>query len=202
MEQCLSQSRLPIERKIEAQFDRRRLAEILLQASDVIDTDHLKAKRYLLHAASLLWGDGSSQCLPPRQEKGLCSWQVQQVKTFIESNLDTRIMVKDLAARCRLSVGHLSRGFKRAFGKTPQGYIRERRILRAKALMLSSNDSLAGIAVVCGLCDQAHLSRIFLRIVGETPNAWRRQARRADHPDGVPPLQAASHEPAAPSHRS
>jgi AraC family transcriptional regulator len=167
-------------------LDRRRLAELLLEASDAIETDHSKAKRYLLHAASLLSGERLPDYSIPKQERGLRSWQVQQIRDFIESKLDTKIRVGDLASRCNLSAGHLNRGFKKAFGQTPLVYIRERRILRAKALMLSSNESLAGIAIACGLCDQAHLSRIFLRIMGETPHAWRRRARNASQLEAVP----------------
>jgi AraC family transcriptional regulator len=176
----------------EPRLDRRRLVEILLEASDALDTDTQKAKRYLQYAASLLRGNRSSWECTPRLRKGLRSWQVKQIRVFVESQLDTRIRVSDLAEQCHLSTGHLNRGFKQVFGQTPQVYIRERRILRAKALMLSSNESLASIAIGCGLCDQAHLSRVFLRIVGETPHVWRRRARSSDHFDGSLHLQTAS----------
>jgi AraC-like DNA-binding protein len=50
-----------------------------------------------------------------------------------------------------------------------------KRILRAKLLMLASGDSLASIALCCGLSDQSHFSHVFRRYVGASPNAWRRQ---------------------------
>jgi transcriptional regulator GlxA family with amidase domain len=49
-----------------------------------------------------------------------------------------------------------------------------RRMERAQGLMLTSNASLAHIALECGFADQAHLSRLFLQFTGESPASWRR----------------------------
>ena len=48
----------------------------------------------------------------------------------------------------------------------------------SRTLMLESSQSLAEIALDCGLSDQSHLNRIFRRYSGMSPNAWRRSMAR------------------------
>lgn len=153
------------------------LAELLIEASSVFDTDRAKAKCCIERAVELVRG---RECLPsslarPRLRGGLSGWQVKQVRHYIETNIGQRIPVGELAALMRQSVGHFFRTFRESFGESPQAYILRQRILRAELLIRNSDDTLAHIALECGLCDQAHLSRLFRRINGVSPSAWRRQ---------------------------
>jgi transcriptional regulator GlxA family with amidase domain len=97
------------------------------------------------------------------------------VSGYVQTNIATKILISDLAGLAHFSAGHFFRTFKTSFGMSPQAYVMRQRILRAAALMKDSNESIAKIAVDCGLCDQAHLTRAFRRMVGVTPNAWRRR---------------------------
>jgi AraC family transcriptional regulator len=96
------------------------------------------------------------------------------VSGYVESNIATKILVSELAGLAHFSSGHFFRTFKASFGMSPQAYVMRQRIRRAATLMEHSKESIAKIAVDCGLCDQAHLTRAFRRMVGVTPNAWRR----------------------------
>jgi AraC family transcriptional regulator len=108
---------------------------------------------------------------------GLSGWQLRQQKQYIEKSLALKILVPDMAARAGLSTGHFGRAFRLSVGQTPHEYIRRQRIIRAQALMITSDQSLACIALEVGFCDQAHLAKVFSRLVGMTANAWRRDAR-------------------------
>jgi AraC family transcriptional regulator len=108
---------------------------------------------------------------------GLAGWRVKRVAAFVEANIDSNIRVGDLARMVLLSTSHFCRAFKQSFGETPLRYVTRRRMHRAQAIMLCSRDSLAKIAVDCGMCDQAHFSRAFRRIVGVNPGAWRSRVR-------------------------
>jgi AraC family transcriptional regulator len=110
----------------------------------------------------------------PRLGGGLAPWQIRKVRTYIAENLETKLLIGDLAALVRLSRFHFSRAFKDTFGDTPHRYVLRRRIEHAQGLMLTTKTALAEIALECGLVDQGHLGRSFRRIVGETPAAWRR----------------------------
>jgi AraC family transcriptional regulator len=163
-------------------FDRDLLAELIMEASSIFETDRCKAKRCIQRAAELVRDRQlleSAQPGPAAVRGGLSGWQVKEVTAYIESNIGARISIAELAAHVRLSVGHFSRTFRVSFGATPQAYIMRQRILRAEVLMTSSNETLARIALDCGLCDQAHFCRAFRRIVGVSPNVWRRQLRPA-----------------------
>lgn len=155
------------------------LAELIIEASSVFDTDRDKAKCCIERAVELVRvkeGLPPSPPARPRVRGGLTGWQEKQVSHHIELNIGQRIPVGELAALMRQSVGHFFRTFRVSFGESPQAYILRQRILRAERLMRNSDQTLAHIALDCGLCDQAHLSRLFRRINGVSPSAWRRRA--------------------------
>jgi len=159
-------------------FDPDELAELIIDANTSFETNQHEAKRCIQRALQLVRpkptpGAPKLQAICVRG--GLAVWQMTQLMTYIESNIEARILVSQLAAVVRLSVGHFFRAFKTSFGMCPQDYIMRRRISRAEVLMRTSTQSLASIALECGLCDQAHFSKSFRRIVGVSPNIWRRQ---------------------------
>jgi AraC family transcriptional regulator len=104
----------------------------------------------------------------------LSTWRAKRIVVEIESRLALPLRVSGLARVAGLSDSHFSRAFRGYFGVTVHLYITIRRIAAAQELMLSTTQSLAEIALRCGMCDQAHFSRVFRRVVGETPNRWRR----------------------------
>jgi AraC-like DNA-binding protein len=109
---------------------------------------------------------------------GFAPWQEQRVTNHIEAHLGQTIRVADLAALSRLSVSYFSVAFRQSFGLSLQMFLVRRRVQRAQALMLSTDQPLSDIALACGFCDQPHFCRRFRRIAGSTPNAWRRAHRR------------------------
>jgi AraC family transcriptional regulator len=121
----------------------------------------------------------------PAPSGGLAGWRIKRVTAFIEANIDVGIRIGDLARIVLLSSSHFCRAFKQTFGETPLRYVMRQRMRRAQAIMLCSRDSLAKIAVDCGMCDQAHFSRVFRRIVGVNPGTWRSRVR-ASAKFGVP----------------
>ena len=110
-----------------------------------------------------------------RRVGALPLWQLKRVIEFIEANLPQSVRTGDLAAVVNLSTSHFSRLFRQATGESPLAYLRRRRIDRAREMMLVSDETLAGIALACGLADQSHLTKLFRRLVGCTPAVWRRK---------------------------
>ncbi len=103
----------------------------------------------------------------------LAPWQEKRVKEMIAANLDGEIRLADLAAECRLSVGHFVRAFRRTANTTPYQWLLQRRIDHAKTLMRDGAQTLADVALACGFADQSHFTRTFSRLVGVSPRAWR-----------------------------
>jgi AraC family transcriptional regulator len=105
---------------------------------------------------------------------GLASWQERKVRDYIDVNIDSSILVEDLAGIVSLSAAHFCRAFKKSFSATPHAYIVSRRVERAQELMRTTRTPLSQIALDCGFADQTHLSKLFRRLTGRTPNNWRR----------------------------
>jgi AraC family transcriptional regulator len=155
------------------------LGELLMEASAAFETDRPRAKFCIQQATVLLQAKHNPDARPrvelPIVRGGLAPWQARRVAAYIESNIGSKINVVELAAFVQLSIGHFSRAFKVSFGASPLAYVMRQRILRAQAIMASSEAPLSWIALDCGMCDQAHFSRTFRRLIGVSPNVWRRQ---------------------------
>jgi AraC family transcriptional regulator len=111
---------------------------------------------------------------------GLAPWRIRRLKAFVEEHLSQPLRVADLSGAVGLSATHFSRAFGRSFGEPPHVYLIQRRIDRARHLMLTSDISLSDLAAACGFSDQAHFCRLFRRYTGRTPAVWRRDANRAN----------------------
>jgi len=77
------------------------------------------------------------------------------------------------AAAMGLSAEHVSRGFTRVFGVSPQRYRLEARA-RAALADLAGAASLAAVAAQHGFADQAHMTRSVRAVTGLPPGAWKR----------------------------
>lgn len=110
----------------------------------------------------------------PAVRGGLAQWQEKRVKECIEAHLGTGISVLQLAAECNLSPSQFNRAFKASTGTTPHQWLVERRVDRARDLLLRSRKTMAEIAQLCGFTDQSHLAREFRRREGIGLREWRR----------------------------
>jgi AraC family transcriptional regulator len=105
---------------------------------------------------------------------GLAPWQRRRATEMIRAKFDGSVRLAALARECGLPVSHFARAFKASFEVSTHSWLNERRIERAKDLMMMTTLPLAEIAIQSGFSDQASLTRIFHRLVGESPCNWRR----------------------------
>jgi len=117
------------------------------------------------------YADPSALMVSPTN--GLSRERLQRVRDYIETHLEDRLTLADLAEVACLSPYHFSRSFKLAMGIGPWRYVMRRWIDRAKTLMRRTNLPLASIAVEVGFNDQSHLTSIFRRETGATPGQFR-----------------------------
>ena len=115
--------------------------------------------------------DPSAIILAP--SNGLSRDRLKRVRDYIETHLDDRLTLTDLAGVACLSPYHFSRSFKESVGIGPQRYVMRRRLEQAKTLIRRTDQPLAEIAQQVGLCDQSHLTSIFRREMGVTPGRYR-----------------------------
>lgn len=111
----------------------------------------------------------------PRVRRQFDDAQWIQLNELIDTRLEQAISVSELADAIGYSPSQCSMAFKATVGYPPQEYIRERRLTKARTLLQSTNESLAGIALACGFCSQAHMTAMFSRVLGITPGRYRRE---------------------------
>lgn len=104
---------------------------------------------------------------------GLSDQQVRRVADYIEEHLDTPLSLDQLALVAGVSTWHFLRQFRMRFNRAPHAYVIERRIDRAKRLLLRGALPIKEISAACGFSDQAHMTRLFRRHLGVTPAAVR-----------------------------
>ncbi|MBX3203563.1 MAG: helix-turn-helix transcriptional regulator [Labilithrix sp.] len=98
---------------------------------------------------------------------------------YVEARLDEPIRVERLASLVRLGEHHFTRTFRATFGQSPQSWLRERRLERARELLVTTSQSISSIAMATGFSDQSHFTRCFGAAFGVTPAALRRGQRAA-----------------------
>lgn len=92
---------------------------------------------------------------------------------FIDAGLDQPLGVSAMAQLLGLSEGYFMRAFKTATGKSPHGYLIDRRLAKARALIRDSSATLAEIAHACGFSSQAHMATTFRQRLGVSPARLR-----------------------------
>lgn len=114
----------------------------------------------------------------PGTKKKIPAW-AQELKAIIQDQIDTNLTLKELSRGLDISPSYLSREFSRHFDNLSFGeYIRQQRIEKAKALMLTPSYSLTEIAYLTGFSDQSHFTRVFKQHTGTSPSEYRRNLRK------------------------
>jgi AraC-like DNA-binding protein len=91
----------------------------------------------------------------------------------IEMRLDQRIDLHELAREVSVSHNHLIRLFRRHSGQTIAGYVRQRRVQRARHLLLHSTLPVKSIACAVGLSDLQQFNKTMRRQTGQSPRSLR-----------------------------
>ncbi len=116
---------------------------------------------------------------PAMHRGGLSSARLRKVTEFLQARLAEDVALVELAAIAELSPHHFLRAFKRSTGSTPHAWLTQRRIERAKELMLVHPAMpLIEVAFCVGYASQTAFGAAFKRIVGATPAEWRRERAR------------------------
>lgn len=111
------------------------------------------------------------------REPRVPAW-LERVRDTLFERCTERITITDLASDAGVHPVHLAASFRRAFGTTVGGYIRARRVERAREALSRGNDHVSEIAFELGFSTPSHLARVFARHMGMSPLEYRRLHRR------------------------
>lgn len=93
---------------------------------------------------------------------------------FMADALDADITLESLAAMAELPVGAFIKAFVAAFHVTPYQFLLNRRIERAKSLLLTTTCSIAEVSAAVGFSAPNYFATAFRRVVGVSPTTYRR----------------------------
>lgn len=111
-----------------------------------------------------------------RGEPTLSARQLRTLTESIETNLDQKLRLADLAMVAGVSVTRLKTLFRNSTGVPVHQYVIRRRVEYARALMATTTMPASEIAATAGFAHQCHMASTMRRLLGQTPGEIVRQA--------------------------
>ncbi|GAA3383835.1 helix-turn-helix transcriptional regulator [Cryptosporangium minutisporangium] len=110
---------------------------------------------------------------------------IRRVRDRIDREYAKPLNLEALARGAHMSIGHLSREFRRAYGESPYSYLMTRRVERAMTLLRRGDLSVTDVCFEVGFSSLGTFSTRFTELVGVSPSVYRRDHSQAAA--GIPP---------------
>lgn len=107
--------------------------------------------------------------------RGLATWQVRRVTSYMRDRLDQEIGLDELASLVKLSRFHFCTAFRTATGRTPYEWLTHERMARARRLLSNPALRITDIALSVGYATPSAFAAVFRRVTGQTPRDFRRR---------------------------
>lgn len=132
-----------------------------------------REKGYKYKCTSILYDFLSSIIVPnsPTQNYLKIARSIQ----YMETNLDKKIYVKDLAKMCGLCESQYRKLFQYELGVSPINYLNKMRINSALIKLGANNYTMAQISEMCGFTDQKYFNKIFRDETGKSPSQYKKE---------------------------
>lgn len=108
---------------------------------------------------------------------GMSTRQLRMLIEFIETNLDQKLRLADLATVAGVSTTRLKTLFRNSTGTPVHQYVLRRRIEYARALIATSTMPASEVALAAGFAHQSHMASTMRRVLGQTPGEIVRPPR-------------------------
>ena len=102
---------------------------------------------------------------------------VERVEHYIREHLSEELSVKNLADMVYVGADHLTRTFKKRYGKTVTDYILEQRMNLAGELLKDQRLTITMVSDAVGFGNYSYFTEQFKRTFGKTPREYRKQFR-------------------------
>jgi len=155
----------------------------LMQAEDdaAYPSGRLFADGLAAAFAARLLAVGTRRPAPASPRGALPAWRLRQVIEYVEAHLGEDLALAELAGVAGYSVSHFKTLFTRAVGAPVHRFVLERRVERARTLLLAGGRSVSAVALEVGFAHPSHLARCMRRVLGVTPSQLvAGSARRAE----------------------
>lgn len=158
-------------------FDKNReCASVLRQALFDIEPRNEREEAYLMH--SLFYRVLSLHVRPTVKDSFSVDSIVYGIKNYIENNYHRQIIIADLARQSNYTRNYLYKLFRKEYGLSPQEYLMNLRIEKAKLLLGNPKNhfTIGNIAAAVGFSDPLYFSKLFRKKTGKSPNEYRKNA--------------------------
>jgi transcriptional regulator GlxA family with amidase domain len=115
-----------------------------------------------------------TQRVPLRQRIGTSQPKLIEVVSMMENNIEEPLAVDEIAHYVGLSSRQIERLFQEHLKCTPGAYYLELRLMRARQMLLSTEDAIIDIAAACGFISVAHFTRRYRELFDISPGKERR----------------------------
>ena len=134
--------------------------------------------------------------LAPNEQSGRQTYdrRLLLVLMLVEDNMRRQLIIRDLATAVNLSSGRLAHLFKSEVGVSPQRYLNNIRMEKAKELLEDGVLSGKEIAAEVGIPNPSRFRRSFKSRYGTTPKEYRKTHLRLD-------LKSVAHARLQPEHQ-
>lgn len=100
------------------------------------------------------------------------STYLAELKDTILEKSENIYLIEEMAKDSNISLYHMIRQFKKAYGLTPHKFQIQCKVRKAQKL-LQEDKSICEVTYESGFCDQSHLDRCFQKLVGLTPTEYK-----------------------------
>lgn len=107
---------------------------------------------------------------------------LRRARDLLDREYARPLDVPAMARAALMSPAHFSRRFREAYGETPYGYLRTRRVERAMALLRRGDLPVTEVCLEVGFTSLGSFTSTFTRLVGTAPGAYR----TGDHSELAP----------------
>ncbi|MFK5977380.1 MAG: helix-turn-helix domain-containing protein [Rhizobiaceae bacterium] len=99
--------------------------------------------------------------------------QFRPVIDYIQSNVDKKIDIKELAQISFLSDSQFRKRFRMQFRVSPQEFVLRTRLQAAAKKLTSTDNPIIEIALSCGFSDQSYFTKQFSNFFEQSPRRYR-----------------------------
>ncbi len=100
--------------------------------------------------------------------------KINKVLNYIDQHLDAPLTNEELAGSIHMVPNSFARLFKQQTGRSPQDFVRKKRVENASRLLYHSDQSIKQISDECGFNDRYYFTRVFSREMGISPARYRK----------------------------
>jgi AraC family transcriptional regulator len=162
-------------------FEHASLWNSVLKLKEMLEDPAFEEEPYfealgVLLAHEIVHAHSTLSVIQPPARGGLAPWQQRIVTGYIEEHLTEAIPLSTLAGLVHLSPYYFCRAFKQSLGVPPHRYHINRRIERAKHMLLEREQSVTHIGLALGFGETSSFSAAFRKATGTTPTGYQRNA--------------------------